>query len=1260
MTVSSAQISGLVGGQQAMFHNQAVAAQNVSGLYGLGQLGNVPSQPMPNPYPTDPLGGPTYARPSWNYQTDYGNRAAGALGMSLPAAAMGVGIAGSMIGGRGAFLEPFTGVASAFRSGTGATLGAGVGGTLRGIGSAFSQGGFRAGMGVLGGGLAAGAAAAIPYYMAGKAISSVGENIYAGAQHVQQVGQMAKEYMDPTWGPGSHRGGQRGRGHIRGMVGVLQEIASEDVMQDMESLKRIMDQAGRSGMLSGVQDVRQFRDKFRGIIERSKAVAKALGTSLQEAMPLMQQMGRMGLWTSQDILGTSVAVKAAGPGASGELMGAMQSGAQMSSQMGGSRRTGGILGREIFGTMQSAIRSGAITQNQMAEFTGGATGAAGQRVSAQKMMGIMQRFGQSSMGQLMLAGLGQTEEDERGRRVYTGKIDEEMMEKFQRGEVSVDELISRGEKLSQGSQEGAASFEFHRAGIGQEMLAQGGVSGLNEALKRVMEKARPGAGENVRKMFAKLQLGVGSKEVEMLKKLADEQERIASFKEQETERVLSDSLRQLEERQFRSLSGLKDVIGHTFDESIKPLQELGSDLATSLGETSDKVVNWFFGRTREITMSNKERLNLFRSSMEEKTGKMRLDMPTRPSTEPLGGTVPGGGSADAFGARGPGWSMMRGVEELTMEHPGVLQGQEALVRPISMQEASALRPGQDWLTPGGFSGVNIAMHKEGWGGLVYGGGYAGSRAEALRTLGARPKLRSESQADNPAYGEMIGPSPLKGMVDVYNMEQVTEIMERGYKRQSDPTLAGLFGRKANTRANQQSVRVLQGALRSMQSDRGVTDPLRALERRGKTAEYNRGVVKAFLEQEGVREELEKMGVNPEDEQAVRDAMAVAQRQGEGVSGVVLKETQGVEMLGVMTPGHMETTQEENIELIQKALSGKGRWIYPESGYAYMEDSVKAAGIDDDELVGMLADYGEEAAEFTHAVSTGAINDPAVMDRLSKENSLYRAAFSTGGENTPAGKFVRYLLDNPSRAEDVMGAVGGEEGVGGLREFVGIRMDLANKETFKKINTVAKKQAAISEKVSGNARKLLQGAVNAYKDVGSREDLRKAFSGIEAAAKKLSGKDVKRLSEGKEGTAGRMAAGVRRLGEVTEGMSAKEFRAFQAQLGDVLGVGEQIENLMRPEERDRLTEMLASGKGLEGTEVGEATDILKGAIQQMPGVTGSRGQKGINADLMSQLSMYTKANSAFVQVVGESLSKISDAKVDDVVNTIKGMGKEVSQ
>ena len=364
-----------------MFHNQAIAAQNVSRTYGIGPVGGQMGQPMSNPFPAEPA--PSYTHAGWSMGGgEQGARTAGAVGMAIPAAASLVSIGGAFMGGRAGWLDPFTGVARRFAAGAGAG-GMGAGQTLSHIGAAFRTGGIRAGMGLVGGGLAGAAAAAIPYYLAGKAISTVGENIYAGAQDVQQVGQMAQQYMDPVWGQaGSRRGGQRGRGQIRNMVNVLRDIASEDVMQDMESLKRLMDQAGRAGMLGGVQDVGQFKRRFKSIVDKTKAVAKAMGTSLEEAMPLMQQMGRMGMWTARDILGTTTAIQAAGPGAAPHMMQAMQTAAQQSVQMGGSARTGAVMGRELFRTMQAAQRSGAISREEMFEFTGGATGAEGQRIAA--------------------------------------------------------------------------------------------------------------------------------------------------------------------------------------------------------------------------------------------------------------------------------------------------------------------------------------------------------------------------------------------------------------------------------------------------------------------------------------------------------------------------------------------------------------------------------------------------------------------------------------------------------------------------------------------------------------------------------------------------------------------------------------------------------------------------------------------------------------------------------------------------------------
>ena len=50
MPVSSMQISGLIGGQQAMFANNMAYSQQLGGMYGTGPAGGM--MPMQPPYPS--------------------------------------------------------------------------------------------------------------------------------------------------------------------------------------------------------------------------------------------------------------------------------------------------------------------------------------------------------------------------------------------------------------------------------------------------------------------------------------------------------------------------------------------------------------------------------------------------------------------------------------------------------------------------------------------------------------------------------------------------------------------------------------------------------------------------------------------------------------------------------------------------------------------------------------------------------------------------------------------------------------------------------------------------------------------------------------------------------------------------------------------------------------------------------------------------------------------------------------------------------
>jgi hypothetical protein len=1240
-----------------MFHNQAVAAQNVSRTYGLGPVGGQPSQPMSNPFPAESIS-PTYGRSSWNYNPDIGARMAGGMGMALPAATTMASMGGLMMGGRAALMDPFTGVARAFRAGTGAAAGAGVQGTLGGFGAAFRTGGIRAGMGVLGGGLAAAALPAAAYYAAGKAISTVGENIYAGAQDVQQVGQMAQQYMDPAWGQaGAQRGGQRGRGQIRNMVKVLSDIAGEDTMADMESLKRIMDQAGRSGMLGGVQDVGQFKRKFKQIVDKTKEVAKAMGTSLEEALPVMSRMSQQGLWTSRDIMGTMVAGKAAGmtPDASGRtgmsyMMETSQAGAAASLGAGGSLRSGSILGRDVFRTMQAAVRSGAVSREMMAEFAPGRSGAEAQAYGAQRVMGVMQKFGQTSMGQLMLAGLGETQENRKGEQVFTGKMDPKKLEQFRRGELSVGQLQEMGQKVTQGSRESAASFMFNRERMGQEMLAEGGLETMNSALQSVLEKAMPNAGENVRKMLTQKILGISSREVEMISKLADEQGRIKDQQARENERIINEQMRRLEERQFRSWDGLKDVIGQSWDQTVQPLRDFGADLATSLGETADTLVNTITGRTKQIAMGGQERLRLFRQSMKQQATKA-----VAAGTETAAGT-PGGAAARPAGPvnmlqmldmtpeqrqefmQGVGRTAEAGGARADLPAGPGVEGDQAL-RAITPEEAGAANVGQNWFTPGALerftSGARI-----GRGGMMTGltslMGYSlGSRAEAVQTLGVQAEGRVGRKEDAPV-GTVAGPAQAGEGYEVYSTKKIQQAMERASKRVRNPTLRNLLGKEADTDENRTRITTVQKAMRAINLDPKKKKYLQELREKGDLANYNRELAREIAKRSGgdVAEAFRGLGADlsqdPGDNQDVRDIIQIATEQGEGVSGLVLEEKQALEGLGQMSPRQLEKEQEDNLKRMQQALSGQ---VQEEGPLGYTgglfggsaTKEVEGAGLSDDELTDVMSQYGGAAIDLAEKLARG--------EKLDEDNPLVRAAYKKDFDPA-ARKLVEYFQRAPaSAATAFVGKVGKERG--GAKEFVGLRMYRAEKESLERVRKVAKSQGEVSESLTADTRERLKDIQTTLTGVHDIKGYRAAMGDVETLAGKLKGGDIRKLARGEGGTFGRMAAAMARTDEI-QAMGAKKFEDVRKRISTAIGV-KDITQLMGAEDKEYLSKALEDGISKE--EADELQKRFKGAITTAVGET-AKDREDINKQMVSSMQAYATANTKFVQVVGDALSKMS--------------------
>jgi hypothetical protein len=467
---------------------------------------------------------------------------------------------------------------------------------LSNIGGAFARGGLGAGMGALGGGLAGAAMGFLPYYAAGKAFGAMGESAYGGVQNFQDTRRMVSQYFEPQYGqPGTTFEGKPAAGMIKGITSFMHELASEDVMTSMKDMRRLMDRAGSMGMLQGVGDANQFKERFRSIVNRTKTVAQILGTTLDEAMPLVNQLQQMGMWTAKDVMGVTASIKAAGPGGAQAMMGSIQQGAQISHAMGGTLASGARLGQQLFGQVNAATRLGVFSQEDIMNITGGVGGAEGQRMVGGAIQGVMARFGQGAMGRMMMAGLGEIKEG-----AYTGRMDEAMLAKFQRGEIGVAELEALGRKRTQGNQNTMVSF-FNKAGrLGQSMVEQGGMSAVTQALQQVMMRAgyadKP---EDTQNKFLQMMTGSDQVTADAMQKLMGNASRIQAEEERRVSAAMEDSFRKLYERRNKSLAGLKDALGHSYRKIVGgPIEKATESVTMGLSESFEALSNRIMGRVQ--------------------------------------------------------------------------------------------------------------------------------------------------------------------------------------------------------------------------------------------------------------------------------------------------------------------------------------------------------------------------------------------------------------------------------------------------------------------------------------------------------------------------------------------------------------------------------------------------------------------------------------------------------------------------------------
>lgn len=305
-----------------------------------------------------------------------------------------------------------------------------AGGMMPAIGRAFSHGGMRAGLGMVGrfgaagamGGMGALGAAALPIGAGMAAMSAVeygASSMYQGATDVM-AGQSLMNQLGPSIAPGQS---MRGEGAQTGRM--MRDMAG-DLGTGMEDISRFAKQLNSQRVFQTTRSAKEFRDKFKEVMGAVKEIAKITQGSVDDAMKMFSDLRQQGFYTTSDIKAQAASRQAREmtTGISAGVQSAIGgAGAQMARQYGMRGRFGARLAERNVAGVSMGVRSGAMSEEEVMEM--GGTEAVGMRM-AQQQMGFLR----SSRGRAMIAyamGEGGAPDTERLNRLMSGASMEDIV-----------------------------------------------------------------------------------------------------------------------------------------------------------------------------------------------------------------------------------------------------------------------------------------------------------------------------------------------------------------------------------------------------------------------------------------------------------------------------------------------------------------------------------------------------------------------------------------------------------------------------------------------------------------------------------------------------------------------------------------------------------------------------------------------------------------------------------------------------------------
>jgi hypothetical protein len=450
---------------------------------------------------------------------------------------------------------------------------------MGGLGWAGMAAGF--GAGGLGGALMGGALGFGAGALGGFAINQMVQ----GGQEQGMIERTLSQFNFSNAGSRSGRGFSRNDSQgIGNMVRQMERIP--EMLTSFGELNRIMDKMGQMGLMQGVRDASEFQRKFKDTISTLKEMSKVLGGTMEDALAAMGEARRSGFYSSTDITKNAMARRVTGSmtGMNQGQVGALQMyGADLGHAMGGSRRSGAMLATRTAAQLGMANQMGILSNDQIAEMTG-KEGAEGIQDLAGSMTQLTYRMARSNVGQAMTLALGKQVD---GR--YTGDMDQELVAKVRRGEMSLEELKSMARRKA--STRGAKlSFAAHQERLRAEMAGAVGSEGIGMQLQEILGNRgwnNPDATNLVMQRF-----GASEEQANLLQKMMPNMDGISSQMGGATNAEARQAAKQAAMRETFSLDAvkkrIKTRIAHYTTDLLK---DAGNELRSAAQDAADSFMD---------------------------------------------------------------------------------------------------------------------------------------------------------------------------------------------------------------------------------------------------------------------------------------------------------------------------------------------------------------------------------------------------------------------------------------------------------------------------------------------------------------------------------------------------------------------------------------------------------------------------------------------------------------------------------------------